>query len=139
MKNTTRFWIVPALLFLAGCGSTRTTEDPADRIGALVVAGKYDAAVSEFLQLPLGTSDESYIRAANAASLACATIASQQDDPIRRQAWFREADRILPDITRGRYRIPASSKLRAEMETAQAIVRTTIKYLKARGQEAAPE
>ena len=138
MRNMTRLWIVPTLLLLTGCGSTRTIDDPVDRITALVVAGRYEDAISEFVQLPAGIENISYVRAANATSLACATLASLQDDPGRRKAFFDEATRLLPDITQGKYHIPSSSSLRAEMETAQAIVRMTIKHLKTRTADKAP-
>ncbi|MFC1462880.1 hypothetical protein ACFLQU_04660 [Verrucomicrobiota bacterium] len=131
---------VLVLALAAGCSSTPATSssDPADHITALVVAGRYEDAISAFLELPPSLNKLSYVRAANAASLACATLGALQKDPARQKAFFEEAVRILPDITKGKYHVPDSSDFRAEMDTAQAIVRTTIKHLQARAKKGNP-
>ena len=134
MKYSMLFLIVPVLALAAGCSTTDTSAppDPADHIAALVVAGHYEHAISRFLELPPSLNKLSYVRAANAAALACATLGALQSDPAKQKAFFDEAARILPDITKGKYEIPKSSEFRSEAETAQAIVRMTMKHLKAR-------
>jgi len=132
MRYIAIFSTVLALALAAGCSSppAAASGDPADHISALVVAGHYEDAISAFLALPPSLNKLSYVRAANAASLACATIGALEKEPARRKAFFTEAERILPDITKGKYMIPASSEFRKEAEAAQAIARMTIKHLR---------
>ncbi|MFC1462879.1 hypothetical protein ACFLQU_04655 [Verrucomicrobiota bacterium] len=102
-------------------------EELAGKIAALVVAGKHMDAIVAFSKLPARIAGVPYVDAANAASLAYATLAAREKDLAARRELLDRATATLPAL-RGRGRVPPDH--RQEMQFAQGVVLLMIESLR---------
>lgn len=129
-QNKMKYGVIAiTCVIVTGCAHVAVRSDPGERIAALVVAGRYEDAIAAFSRLPPETCGVSYVRAADAASLAYAILAARESDPTRRDELFDKAIGTFPNITMGRGRTPFDQ--RQELKAAQAAVEATIMALKA--------